>query len=592
MVVGTAVGTIYLVLGCLQFRPIGPFDTSHLPGTIFGGPATGDPPPLVWYLEWTTYAARHLLNPFFSTLINAPYGANLTPNTSMPLLGLLGAPFTLTLGPIATYNVLIRLALAASAAAMYLLLREWVGPVPSFVGGLIYGFGPWTVSQALVHLDLAWAAIPPLIIWASVRCARGSFSPRRSGVLIGALVAAQMYVTAEIDLLILLSVGAAALILANRSRHLITDLRKRILNASPWFLGTFLLLTGYWIWSLLFGPGHISGPPQPSAVLQIYHSDLLSPFVPTFNQWLHPWWVGGRAMQYVGGNVTENAGYVGIPLAALFVLVMIARRHDRVVTTSGMVALAAFVLSLGPRLTVNGRTTAIPLPEAVLARIPFIRDIVPARFAMMVLLFVTLSVVVGSVRVWEMLEMAPVRSFAISVSAIGMVVAVAAALLFVVPARSGESAGTWPEDTLSTLSRLPAGATVLTYPYPTFLIDAAMTWDAQLGLRFRLLGGYVTQSSGRGAPTFIPPLLAPSSVIEYFTEDISNYYPPPPSVSKTQRDLCVFLRRYHVGGVIVWAIGSRGILVRRLVTSALGPPTTTTRDGSIAVWRVGSRCQP
>ncbi|HQU26878.1 MAG TPA: hypothetical protein PLS29_07615, partial [Acidimicrobiales bacterium] len=60
---------------------------------------------------------------------------------------------TSTLGPVAALNVLLRLAFATSAGAMFLVLRTWCRPWIAFIGGLFFGFGPYMVAQ-ITHLNL------------------------------------------------------------------------------------------------------------------------------------------------------------------------------------------------------------------------------------------------------------------------------------------------------------------------------------------------------------------------------------------------------------------------------------------------------
>src|SRR5271165_6414094 len=130
---------VYAVLAVIAYWPVMPLDASRLPG---GG--AGDPNQMSWFLAWTPFALLHGLNPFFSNYIDFPAGANLSANTSVPLLGVLAAPVTLALGPIAAFNLLMRIALASSAISMFLVSRKWARWWPaSFAAGLLYGFGSY-----------------------------------------------------------------------------------------------------------------------------------------------------------------------------------------------------------------------------------------------------------------------------------------------------------------------------------------------------------------------------------------------------------------------------------------------------------------
>ena len=109
---------------------------------------------MTWFLAWIPYALDHGLNIFHSNFLDYPHGVDLANTTSVPLLGLLAAPFTLSLGPVAAFNILLRLAFASSATSMFFVLRSWCRTPAAFIGGLLYGFGPYMVVQSANHLDL------------------------------------------------------------------------------------------------------------------------------------------------------------------------------------------------------------------------------------------------------------------------------------------------------------------------------------------------------------------------------------------------------------------------------------------------------
>ena len=68
------------------------------PHLLFSG-AGGDVAQETWFLRWTSFALLHGHNPFYTTFVHFPRGANLAQNTTMPLLGVLAAPVTGIAGP-------------------------------------------------------------------------------------------------------------------------------------------------------------------------------------------------------------------------------------------------------------------------------------------------------------------------------------------------------------------------------------------------------------------------------------------------------------------------------------------------------------
>ena len=159
-----------------------------------------DVPEEIWYLAQTPWALLHGHNPLANNFLNAPSGINLMDNTTMPLVGALGTPITLIFGPIATFNVMLNLALASSAMTFYLMARRFIRWRPAaFVGGLLYGFSPFVAAEGGAHLFLIFGFIPPLVILFLDRFLRTkSDPPWLTGILVGACFVAQLYISAEV----------------------------------------------------------------------------------------------------------------------------------------------------------------------------------------------------------------------------------------------------------------------------------------------------------------------------------------------------------------------------------------------------------
>ena len=97
-----------------------------------------DPGFFIWCLEWWPWAILHGYNPFYSHLVWAPAGFDLTWTTSVPGLSLLAAPITLIFGPVVSYNILAIAGPALSAWTAYILCdclveRFW----PALFGGWV-----------------------------------------------------------------------------------------------------------------------------------------------------------------------------------------------------------------------------------------------------------------------------------------------------------------------------------------------------------------------------------------------------------------------------------------------------------------------
>lgn len=580
----------YVILAASVFWPVLPWDTTHLPSAPLDNYGTGDPAQMTWFLEWVPYALRHGLNLFHTNFIDYPHGVNLANNTLTPLLGFMAIPVTLTLGPVAAFNILLRLAFASSAGSMFLVLRTWCRWPAAFIGGLFYGFGPYMASHGETHLNLVFVPIPPLIVW----CLFDLFvtqrrRPVRMGVLLGVLAGAQALIDPEllVMLAIVVAIGAIGVAIGVRSkvRQKVAHLARAIVPAVVTFVG----ITGYMAWSILFGPGHVVGSVLPVLELQQYRADLLGPILPAY-QWIAPTVLQVRAFGFVGGNITENSSYLGLFAVALIVYFAIKWRRDRIVLVAALLALVAFVLSLGSSLVVNNHATGIPLPEALFAHVPLLNDFLPARFSFVVALFAAIALAVGGEHSFQVLATQKSRHWRAQVGEITLVVATLGAVILVVPVvpfRTHEPF--WPSDTMTVLKTIPSGSVVLTYPSPTGGVDdEAMAWQAASGMRFRLIGGYATVQGGVNYAVQYPPLLKPRFVQEFlFAAEGPAWYPTYPTPSTTlnaTRALCTFISNYHVGAVVYLDAGRQSNKAKRLFLRSLGQPANETHDHKLLVW--------
>jgi hypothetical protein len=517
--------------------------------------------------------------------INYPYGTDLANNASMPLFGLLSAPVTAALGPVASLNLLFRLAFATSSGAMFLVLRLWCRRwYVAFLGGLLYGLSPYLVTkgQGDGALDLAFVALPPLIVW----CTYALVVERRRralrlGALLGLLAGAQALVEPEvlIDLSVVLLVGLSGLVVVKR-RQLRASARYLLTGAASAGV-VFLVITADLLWWAQFVKGHLRGPVLPAYDYQLFRSDLLSPIFPTHLQAVAPPGLAATAARFVDGNTSEQVGYLGLPLVCITLGLVVAWRRNVAVRSSAALALVAFVLSLGSRLTIDGHVTSLSLPEAVLGHLPLLDNVVPARFALEVVLFVTITVAIGAEATLDWARSNPGRGGrAVTAGVVGLGALTLVSLAPALPFSTGVLP--WPSSVESLLATVPPGGVVLTYPYPVPAEDEAMVWQAEDGMGFRLVGGYVTVQHSAHAGLQIPSLLRPASVQEFLvqTELGGLSYWPIVSGSSTS-DLCEFIRRYGVTAVLYSPGGQNPEAALTYFERALGPPA---EEQGVRLW--------
>ena len=486
------------------------------PGSrVYGGQ---DPVIFLWWLRWVPYALAHGIWPLHTDWINHPYGVNAMWNTSMPLLGLLCAPLTLAVGPLATFNLLLAAAPALSGwtcflVARRLLTRAW----PAVLAGLLYGFSPYMVAQSAGHLQLTFALFPPVLLLLCVELLHEQ--RRRSwvlGLLLGAAVSLQLYTGEELLATSALVAGASTLLLAlSFPREALR--RARYVGSALAVAGaTTLVLTGAALREQFLGGDVIHGAVQ--RVLP--GADLLGPLVPTRFQLLH--WAGPALVHRINGaNLSEQTSYLGLPLLALTVLCIVMLRRSRHVWLAVPLAVS-FVLMLGAHLRVNGRMTDIPLPGAVVQRLPVFASIIPVRLSLYVTLFSALLLAawvdaqVGR-RPWGRV---PRWVPAAGLAAVALVPLIPSGPLHAVrvtrPAFFGSAAD---------VALLPPQGVALLVPYPSPFNAAAMWWQAEAGMRFKMPGGYFLAADENGRGRFGRQAGPLATVLEGIRAGLA---PPPP----------------------------------------------------------------
>jgi hypothetical protein len=632
----------YAVLALLLYRPLDPLATGRLPRGAFG-----DPIQMTWFLEWTAQALAHGRDPFrTTTYLDYPLGVNLAVNTLTPALGVLVSPVTLTAGPVAAFNLLLRLSYVASASSMCFVLRRWCSWWPACVaGGLLYGFGPYAISQgqANTHLVLLFNPfLPALFALLDELLVRRRHDPRRVGLLIGLvaglqyLVDAEMLADAAILALIALALGAARSLLRGKGADVAVASRRLVRAGLP-ALAPFVLLAGLAVYGLLLGPRHLNGPVQAQSLLQTRSYDLLSGVIPTSNQAVRTAGLARTADAFVAGDLSENGGYLGVIVIAAFVAAAWSGRRHATIRAASLLAAVAGVLSLGHRLRVDGRQLALPLPEAALAHVPLLGSVVAARFALFTDLFVAAVVAIGidqlhahrrrlsptrvsPTRV-SPTRVSPTRVSPTRLGRRGGPGAPGAARGLRPPGPAGHRAGrragalltgvavlglvsvlpavpvterriAWPADLIGELRRVvPAGGVVMAYPYPVSPYDSAMGWAALDRMRFRLVGGYATVPGppGSGHAQTAPDLVAPVALQETLAFDAdgrhSPYPRPGPLPARAARaDLTGVLRADDVSVVVDWPVGADPGAATQLFRSTLGRPTD--RVGDVLIWRL------
>lgn len=592
-----ASATVYLAIAVVAYREVIFSAATRIPGC-----ACGDAVQEVWFLRWPLFAMEHALNPFFSGFMNAPKGVNLAINTSAPALGVVSAPLQLVAGSVATYNVLLVLAMAGSAFVMCLALRRWVqSRLAAFVGGLVYGFSPFLIGEGIGHLFLTAAFLPPLVLLVldDLVVSQGH-SAWRDGILLGALLAVQYYISPEVLAMTAVMAVCGVVLLALARLRTVRARLPHIARSVVLAAAVCALALGYPVWMSLAGPQHVVGPPHPIAELDVYSGDLFGPVLPTLHQVFAPVSLKLRGDELSGSNPTENGMYLGIPLIAVLAALIWALRRCGTFLYFLALGVVAGVLALGPRLVVDTHHTGIRMPFTVIQHLPFIQDILPVRFSLFEQLFAAAALAVGLDRVARMLRARDGWSPALR-GGVPVVLGIVA-LLPLVPELPYPGAATSVPTFYSSaqVARIPEGSAVLSYPYPSNPVqEETLLGQVTDGMRFKIIGSDAFVPGPGGTSMETPSPLRPYTVQRFFDIAFTPHTamtpahpgaPTPPSPPartlpridrRTVGALRAFLRRYRVSTVIVQPVGADPAAVISYVSAAIGRDETT---GGVAVW--------
>jgi hypothetical protein len=547
----------------------------------------GDVPEEIWFLGQTPWAIVHGVNPISNNWLNAPLGVNLMDNTSMAVLGLVGAPITFLLGPIATFNVLLDLALAGSAMAFYFMARRFVRWRPAaFIGGLLYGFSPFAVAEATGHLFLALGVFPPLVVLLLDRYFRTkSDPPWRTGLLVGACFAAQFYVSTEVFASMIIMGLIAAVIGASYwfAKRPAVDVRG-LAQLGGCAVAVFVVLAGYGGWMALLGPAHIHGPEQTRTALAGISVDPAGLITPTLTQQFtfgHATFgdmlVAQRDAHWrvIFDALIENGSYIGIPLLALLIGGSIVLRRKRLVLFGAVMAACALFISLGSYLHVGGTKTSIPLPFDVLAHLPLLESGEAARYMLFVWLFAALLLALILDALYRRINWHDRPGDRIR-AATGCTVITLCVLLPLVPAWPyGSGPANVPTWFTTAARSLPVGSTAVVYPYASPADPSAMTWQAMANFTFKMPGGYVVFRSQAGTASFFATPSVLSGALGACEAGVAPEITP--QITRAE------IRSWGATRVVVASPYQGSACATRLFTEAYGQPT---RQGGVLLWRV------
>jgi len=429
----------------------------------------------VWSLAWAARSLTHGTNLFLTDSVFAPVGYNLAWATSLPGPALLVAPITLAFGAVTSYNLLALAAPATAAWTAFLLCRQLTGRAPAaFAGGLLFGFGTYESAEMVNHLTLALVALLPLAALLVLRRQARLISSRRFVLGLAVVLALQLWTASEV-LASMVGFGAVGFLicalLGGAAR------RPRIGRTAAEALGA-LVLACVLAFPYLYYAVRYSNPANGVNGREI-GTDLANFLIPTRVTWLHGIGVGGSAGD-LRGNITEQLGYIGLPLLILLGCWALELRRSVLARCLLAFMLAAAIASLGVHPVVDGHADSLQLPWSLVSQLPLLGFAIPARFVVYGWLAAAIAVSCWLARP----SRAPLRWAAFAVVVVSL-----APNLPGVPWGTRVDAPPLLSDRAQLASFVAPGDTVLALPFG--ISGNSMFWQVETDFRMRLAGGYL-----------------------------------------------------------------------------------------------------
>lgn len=482
----------------------------YRPG-IFGGHTYlgegSDPSLYIWMFQFLPDALVHLQNPLVISRAWAPFGLNILQATTTPGIALLAWPLTNFFNPIISFSVISILTPAFSAFSAFLFVsvytKSWFN---AFFSGLTFGFSTYIFASMLGHLQVDFVAFLPIAFFAVAARSTKQISYFYFSTLLTISIIFQFLCSLEI--FVMQSIFLFIFAIFNQAIYTKDIRRLFIIDRDNIIYGVIFS----YIYSIIFLSPLIytffsdyKTIPHSLQYGSLFSTNLANLVIPTPITWIF----GHLALpisQKFAGNFSEQMGYIGFPLLLIVAISII--RLKRLPMALPLIALlvSALVCSLGPELHILS-ATIIPLPWALIDKLPFLQNALPSRLMVFVMLAIS-----GLIALWlETIERHRLFAF----------VALACAMVFTLPSAVSRSVDWWQ-------SRVPTarlfekanykniigkGKIVLFLPFGPTNGDA-MFWQTEANGYFRMVNGY---------GNFVPPALSNWPVANMLEQ---NLHPP------------------------------------------------------------------
>jgi hypothetical protein len=476
---------LYFVLAIAFFaRGVAP-----VPARTVVGDAGADKSIFMWSFVWWPHALGHLQDPLAANVVWAPHGIDLAWAATAPGAALLASPLTLLAGPVVAYNVLAVAAPALGAWTAFLLARHVTSALaPALVGGFVFGFSSYELGHTVGHLNLTLVFLVPVCALLAVLRFEQRLSRRRFVLQLALALIGQFLFSTEVFGFVLFGGIVYATFALWRfgagERVLVASI---IREAATAVLVCGIVLAPYLVHAF------VARDAQPRRSPNAESADVLNYVVPTRRTWVRP--PGSeRIVERFTATGAERGAYLGAPIVAALALFALRRRR-RPAETALLLTLGVMILSsLGSRIRVGGHIVGVG-PWEVPAKLPISDGALPVRLTMLV------ALLAGLVCAIWLAEEGGRKAGRWALALLGVV-----ALLPTFSQRlwSAEVPHSTFFETHRYERSLEPGETVLVLPYGP--AGWSLLWQAEAGMRFRLVGGHfgvrTTPREARWAPVY------------------------------------------------------------------------------------------
>jgi hypothetical protein len=541
---------------------------------VSGNP--GDTALLAWFMRYSAQAVSHGHLPgLVTTGLNAPQGINMMWNVSLLLPGVLLSPVTLLAGPFTSLNILLTAGFAGSAASLFFVLRRWdVSVIGAAIGGAVYGFSPALLASGLGHLQLEFAVLPPLIIDAVLRIVTGRGRAVRTGIWLGLLTAAQVFISEELLVDTAVATGVILVVLAvsqpRAAVEAVTGRARAILAGLGTAAVLAAVLCAYPLSVQFRGPLSEHGSPW---MVPEFHSYLYGFVTPSGALLFHTAASAATAAHYPE-PLPEYLAYLGWPLVVVALAATVAFWRD------ARVRLAAITFAVLVLFTLGGATIrfhGIRYPGALLPwhwlqGLPVLAQALPDRFSILA------AGAAGALLAFavDRARLLASRTGRRQLGLLAIMVAVLAVLPLVPRPMPAEAVGPAPDGWQAAFAALGLAPSAHVLVIPD--LQDGMRWQAETGVPGSMVGGgdFIEPDKAGQATSYIYNRLSTAKYLTTLWQGSPSGRVP--SQSQIRKDLAY----WRLSAVVT--VTGRNSRLARFLTREFGQPAVQV--GDVLAWRI------